>query len=130
MTLLLLHDIRSVVAEKDPRYAAVLSDKGPSLLPLAQWFFPLLDAACPLRLPRRRGKEALVLIETADAFPSQIVFHMYNALKSHILGKTDYLRNGFLSGLLGGLYTPEICLCLIPKNIEIFAKIPFISAAD
>jgi hypothetical protein len=129
MTLLLLHDIRSVVAEKDPSYGAVLSDKGLHCYRLLNGFFRYWMRLARFAYLDDGGKEALSSLKPRMLFLRKSVFHIFNALKSHILEKPITLETDFSAGFLAG-FTTRVLSLPYPEEYRNLSKIPFISAAD
>src|SRR5574344_3114707 len=105
LTLLLLHDIRSVVAEKEPRFASVLSDKGIHYYKLVNSFFHYWMRLARFAYLDDQGKEALSSLKPRMLFLRKSVFHIYNALKSHVLEKSLTLETDFSAGFLAGFTT-------------------------
>jgi len=129
LTLLLLHDIRSVVSEKEPRYAPVLSDKGIHYYKLVNSFFHYWMRLARFAYLDDEGKEALSSLKPRMLFLRKSVFHIYNALKSHILEKAITLETDFSAGFLAGFTTRKVTIPY-PENYKALNAIPFISAAD
>jgi hypothetical protein len=129
LTLLLLHDIRSVVAEKEPRFASVLSDKGIHYYKLVNSFFHYWMRLARFAYLDDEGKEALNSLKPRMLFLRKSVFHIYNALKSHILEKAITLETDFSAGFLAGFTTRKMTIPY-PEAYKALNAIPFISAAD
>jgi len=129
MSLLLLHDIRSVVASKDSSYAAVLSDKGLHFYRLLNGFFHYWMRLARFAYLDDEGKEALSSLKPRMLFLRKSIFHMYNAIKSHILEKPITLETDFSAGFLAGFTLRNLNLPY-PEEYRNLCKIPFISAAD
>jgi hypothetical protein len=129
MSLLLLHDIRSVVAEKNPAYEKVLSDKGLHYYRLLNGFFHYWMRLARFAYLEDEGKEALSLLKPRMLFLRKSIFHMFNVLKSHILEKPITLETDFSAGFLAGFTLRHLDLAF-PEEYRNLLQIPFISAAD
>jgi hypothetical protein len=129
LTLLLLHDIRSLVGSKNSEFAEVLSDKGLHYYKLITSFFRYWMRLARFAYLDDQGKEALSQLKPRMLFLRKSVFHIYNALKSHILEKTITLETDFSAGFLAGFTLRKLSVPY-PEEYRSLEGIPFISAAD
>ena len=129
LTLLLLHDIRSIITAQHPQYEAVLADKGIHYYKLVDAFFRYWMRLARFAYLDDEGREALSSLKPRMLFLRKSVFHIYDALKSHVLEKSLTLENDFSAGFLAG-FTLRNMTIPYPEEYRNLKKIPFISAAD
>jgi hypothetical protein len=129
LTLLLLHDIRSIITAQHPEYERVLADKGIHYYKMLDAFFRYWMRLARFAYLDDQGKEALSSLKPRMLFLRKSVFHIYNALKSHVLEKSLTLETDFSAGFLAGFTTRTLAIPY-PEEYRNLRKIPFISAAD
>lgn len=129
LSVLLLHDIRSIIISQHPEYEEVLSDKGIHYYKMLDAFFRYWMRLARFAYLDDQGKEALSSLKPRMLFLRKSVFHIYNALKSHVLEKSLTLETDFSAGFLAG-FTIRTLAIPYPEEYRNLCKIPFISAAD
>jgi hypothetical protein len=129
LTELLLVDQRDIVASHHPEFADALDDKGLHYYKLENAFFHYWLRLARFAYLDDQGESALSSLKPRMLFLRKSVFHIYNALKEHILQKEISLETDYSAGFLAGFTTRKMAIPY-PEEYQNLGKIPFVSAAD
>jgi hypothetical protein len=129
LTLLLLKENRSQIALEKPQYAASLNDGGLHYYKMIGKFFCYWLRLARFAYLDDGGKSRLNDLKPRMLFLRKSVFHIYNALKSHILEKEITLETDYSAGFLAGFTLRKMAIPY-EEEYRFLNEVPFVSAAD
>lgn len=129
LALSLLHESRSQAILSHPELKACLADGGLHAYKLLQAFFRYWLNLARFAFLDDHGQNEIESLKPRMLFLRKSVFHIKNAIKSHLQEKEITLETDFSAGFLAGFTTRKMAIPF-PSAYQNLRKIPFISAAD